>query len=137
MKILLVEDEMAIAMGYADHLRSAGHEVDCVVTRDSALRKLISTHYDAAAIDLVLPGCTGDSVAEAAHLKRVGVVLMSASHAGLEDYKQTLEMKGCRVHAALRKPIPAAVLRLALEAAAREVKERAEGVEGVIPGGRS
>jgi DNA-binding response OmpR family regulator len=143
-KILLVEDESAHMLGYVDSLRASGHEVDEAVTRDQAVRMIAENRYDAAAIDLILPGAMGDTVAEAANARGLGIVLMSASDRSIDDVKATLELKGCRVSATLRKPFTPKILLLALEQAARETKDRradpvrqSMSVEAVTTGGRS
>jgi DNA-binding response OmpR family regulator len=125
MRILLVEDEAALRVAYADHFERAGHEVDTAVSRQQAMELLRTRGYDAAAIDLVLVQSTGDTVAEAAHEKGTGVVLMSAATKAnaLEDVREILAMKGCRVYAALKKPfVTPGVLMAALEGAAAEAR---------------
>jgi DNA-binding response OmpR family regulator len=134
MRILLVEDEPAMSLVFAAHLRRAGHDVDVAISHTKALELLAANRYDVAAIDLVLVQSTGDTVAEAACTRGLGVVLMSAAvEAGLlDDVSQTLLLKGFRVHAALKKPFTPEVLRLKLEEANRAKTTPPEETE-VVP----
>jgi len=61
-RILVVEDEPAIAdaVGYA--LREAGYEVDCAADGDTALSAARSRPYDLMVLDLLLPGTPGIEV---------------------------------------------------------------------------
>jgi DNA-binding response OmpR family regulator len=141
MRILLVEDDPVQASIFSGVIRKAGHDVDCAASKHTAIGLLESRAYDAAAIDLVLVISTGDTVAERAYWKGLGVVIMSATgRTTMDDMKATLELRGCKVHVALPKPFTPAVLLVALEEAARLAKaegpvRKATGVENVLPGG--
>jgi DNA-binding response OmpR family regulator len=143
MRILLVEDDPVQASIFSGVIRKAGHDVDCAASKHTAIGLLESRAYDAAAIDLVLVISTGDTVAERAYWKGLGVVIMSATgRTTMDDMKATLELRGCKVHVALPKPFTPAVLLVALEEAARLAKaedplRKSMSVEDVIgEGGR-
>src|SRR5215204_3021907 len=123
MRVLLVEDDPTQLTIFSEFVRRGGHEVDTAASRQKALALLEEHEYDAAVIDLVLVVSTGDTVAERAYWKGMGVVIMSAAKPEmLEDLKATLELRGCKVHVALSKPFPPGVLVPALEDAARAAK---------------
>lgn len=119
MRILLVEDDPITMFDFIDFLEKAGHHVDHASTKDKAINFLNAYQYDVAAIDLVLVASTGDTVAQKAYLKGVGVVLMSASEVSIDDTVTTLELKGIYVSSKLKKPITPRILLMALEEADR------------------
>ena len=61
-RILLIEDEPAIAESVAYALRGAGFEVDAVGDGDKALDASRAGLYDLMILDLLLPGTPGLSV---------------------------------------------------------------------------
>ncbi|MEJ0073348.1 MAG: response regulator [Candidatus Saccharibacteria bacterium] len=61
-KILLVEDEAAIADMYANILRRNGFEVDCAYDGDTGLQTALSKPVDLILLDIMLPGKSGIDV---------------------------------------------------------------------------
>jgi two-component system response regulator RegX3 len=61
-RILVVEDEPAIADAVAYALTAAGYEVDTVGTGDAAIDSARARHYDLMVLDLLLPGTDGTEV---------------------------------------------------------------------------
>jgi DNA-binding response OmpR family regulator len=59
MRLLLVEDDDLLGQGLANGLTQAGFAVDRVRTAEDAEVALETTHYDAAILDLGLPGMDG------------------------------------------------------------------------------
>src|SRR5688572_5168116 len=59
MKILLVEDDAEISASVARGLRRAGYQVDCADDGLAGERMARSATYDAAIVDLMLPGQDG------------------------------------------------------------------------------
>jgi DNA-binding response OmpR family regulator len=59
MRLLLVEDDDLLGQGLANGLTQAGFAVDRVRTAEDAEVALETTHYDAAILDLGLPGIDG------------------------------------------------------------------------------
>jgi two-component system, OmpR family, response regulator QseB len=59
LKILLVEDHLAMSEIVADHLRHRGFAIDIVRRADEALAASRVTHYDAVVLDLGLPDADG------------------------------------------------------------------------------
>ena len=56
MRILVAEDDTVIAEFVAQGLREAGFAVDVVATGTAGLQKAVGGGYDAAVIDVMLPG---------------------------------------------------------------------------------
>lgn len=63
MRVLVVEDDQALADGVARGLRRKGLAVDVVGDGDEALFKTSVTSYDVVVLDRDLPGTHGDDVA--------------------------------------------------------------------------
>ena len=63
MLILVVEDDPEIATYVARGLRRAGHEVDTAADGNAGLTKALTAGYEAAVVDLMLPGLDGTEVA--------------------------------------------------------------------------
>ena len=59
MKILVVEDEQAIARNIAEYLRGFGCSVDIAFDGDSGWEKIRKFKYDAILLDWMLPGMDG------------------------------------------------------------------------------
>jgi len=78
MKILLVEDDMALAMGTEYALRAEGYEVEVVGTVADAKTKSPEV-YDLALLDIMLPDGTGYDVLEyIRNESRVPVIFLTA-----------------------------------------------------------
>jgi DNA-binding response OmpR family regulator len=79
-RILVVEDEQAIAEAVAYALRDAGFEVDCAADGDSAVAAARGTAYDLMVLDLLLPGQTGIEVCRTLRAERrdVPIVMLTA-----------------------------------------------------------
>ena len=58
-RVLLVEDEQAIADAVEYALRSEGFEVDAVAYGEEALKAARERQYALLVLDLVLPGVSG------------------------------------------------------------------------------
>jgi len=64
-RILVVEDEQAIAEAVTYALRGAGYDVDCADDGDEAIAAARREHYDLMVLDLLLPGMPGMEICEA------------------------------------------------------------------------
>jgi DNA-binding response OmpR family regulator len=86
MRLLLVEDDAKIATSTAAYLRHAGYAVDVAETAEEGLRLTDATTYDAAVVDVVLPGLSGFDLCRT--LRQRGVptpVIMATARDTVED----------------------------------------------------
>jgi two-component system alkaline phosphatase synthesis response regulator PhoP len=70
-RILVVEDEAAIARALADDFRSEGHDVDVVTDGRTAFEKGQTNAFDLVVLDVMLPGKDGFDVCR--DLRRAGI----------------------------------------------------------------
>jgi two-component system response regulator RegX3 len=63
-RILVVEDEQAIAEAVSYALRNAGYDVDCADDGDEAIEAARREPYDLMVLDLLLPGTPGIEICE-------------------------------------------------------------------------
>jgi DNA-binding response OmpR family regulator len=92
MRILVIEDDAAIAAFVGRGLREAGCAVDTAADGHEGLAKAESAPYDVVIVDLMLPGRDGLSLV--AELRRAGVttpVLMLTARRSVEDRVRGLE----------------------------------------------
>jgi DNA-binding response OmpR family regulator len=112
--VLVAEDNERLAAMIATELAGAGYDV--VVAHDgySALTLAVEEHFDALLTDLLMPGLTGDAVAERARRvhPELPVLLMTASHGA-----DVLDLPWAAV---IRKPFDLAALVAALERATQD-----------------
>jgi len=62
MRVLIVEDDKALADGLTRTLRQSGYAVDHAETGELALRACAEEHYDLVVLDISLPGVDGFEV---------------------------------------------------------------------------
>lgn len=121
-KLLIAEDHHAIGKAVADHLRNEGFDCVWVERGDDALRAAMAQHFDAAVLDVMLPGVDGRKVLHDLRLlnESIPVLVMSARDSiearveglelGADDYLvkpfSLLELTA-RVHALLRRGVSA------------------------------
>ncbi|HEX3226410.1 MAG TPA: response regulator transcription factor [Gaiellaceae bacterium] len=116
-RILLVEDEPAIAEAVTYALRGAGYDVDHIDSGTEALAAARDEHYDLMVLDLLLPGTPGMEVCRTIRAESdLPIVMLTASDAegdqvagldaGADDYVtkpfSVLELVS-RVRALLRR----------------------------------
>jgi len=92
MRILVIEDDASIAGFISRGLREAGFAVDSAADGHEGLAKAESAEYDAAIVDLMLPGRDGLSLV--AELRQAGIrtpVLMLTARRSIEDRVRGLE----------------------------------------------
>jgi DNA-binding response OmpR family regulator len=85
-RILIVEDDPAIAVALEDDLRLEGYDVSLVVDGDAAVRTARETRYDLLLLDVMLPKKDGFDVCRA--LRRSGVdskILLLTARTGETD----------------------------------------------------
>jgi two-component system phosphate regulon response regulator PhoB len=151
-RILVVEDESAIAELVAINLRHAGHEVTIAGDGEQAQRALDAVLPDVVVLDWMLPGASGPALLrqwrQATRTRGLPVIMLTARadetdkvaglDAGADDYLakpfSTSELMA-RVRALLRRRAPEAldavvqVGELRLDPATHRVTRTADGVE--------
>ncbi len=85
-RVLLVEDDAAVADVVALHLRGAGYQVEHASDGPLALRRIDSESWDLVLLDLMLPGADGFEICR--HLRQreghVPIIILSARTAEAE-----------------------------------------------------
>ena len=98
MRLLLVEDDLKIAEFVSNGMRQAGFVVEHAADGKAGLQLALDGAYDAAVIDIMLPGMDGLSIIDELRRRRIKtpVIILSAKrsvderiaglHAGGDDY---------------------------------------------------
>ena len=117
MRVLVAEDDQVIADFVSQGLREAGFVVDVAATGPDALKKALDGGYDAAVMDVMLPGIDGLSVIEELRAKKrqMPVLILSARHT-VDDRVRGLQAGGDDY---LTKPFAFAELLARLQALLR------------------
>ena len=116
-KILIVEDEEAIADLERDYLELSGFTVEVANDGDTGLQKALNEDYDLLILDLMLPGTDGfDICRQVRDVKNTPIVMVSAKkddidkirglELGADDYITkpfSLSVLRARVNTQLRK----------------------------------
>ncbi len=142
MRLLVVEDDDKIAQFVVTALKQAGFAVDLAKDGEDGLELALSTGYDAAVVDVMLPGLSGlELIGELRNQKvRVPVIILSARRSvddrvkgllgGGDDYLTkpfSLSELLARIHALIRRstnvtePTQLIVQPLVLDLQTREV----------------
>ncbi|NDV22081.1 response regulator transcription factor [Desulfovibrio sp. JC022] len=117
MRILIVEDDMTIADYIAQGLRESGFTVDHAADGNDGLNFALNTEYDAAIIDLMLPGRDGLSIiAEMRGRAMETPVLILSARQSVDDKVSGLQAGGDDY---LTKPFSFAELQARLQALIR------------------
>jgi two-component system, OmpR family, response regulator len=116
-RILVAEDDQVIADFVSQGLREAGYAVDVAATGPDALKQALEGGYDAAVMDVMLPGLDGLSVIEQLRAKKqqTPVLILSARHT-VDDRVKGLQAGGDDY---LTKPFAFAELLARLQALLR------------------
>ncbi|HEX3022597.1 MAG TPA: response regulator transcription factor [Lachnospiraceae bacterium] len=78
-KILIVEDEVAIAELEKDYLELSGFDVDIESTGDKGVERALSENYDLIILDLMLPNVDGFEICKRVREeKNIPVIMVSA-----------------------------------------------------------
>lgn len=95
MRLLIVEDDIKIAALIEKGMREAGFEVDVCHDGNSGLAQGLTGRYDAAVIDIMLPGLDGLQVIEQLREKRVSTpVLILSARQSVDDRIRGLQRGG-------------------------------------------
>jgi two-component system OmpR family response regulator len=150
MRVLVVEDDSTIASFVAKGLQEAGYAVDVAADGDRGLELALHEPYDAAVLDVMLPGRDGLSLIEELRRRRVNVpvLILSARHS-VDDRVKGLQAGGddyltkpfafsellARVHALIRRslgspePTRLSVADLSLDLVTRRVERAGRPID--------
>lgn len=92
MRVLVVEDHVALANRIGEGLRDAGFAVDVVYDGATALNSTTSTDYDVIVLDRDLPAVHGDRVCRALVRSLPSRILMLTAATEVEDRVDGLEL---------------------------------------------
>lgn len=132
MRVLVVEDDTSIASFISRGLKEAGFAVDVASNGHDGLARAQSASYDAAVVDLMLPGRDGLSLV--GELRRTGIgtpVLILTARRSVEDRVKGLET-GADDY--LVKPFAFPELLARVQALIRRSKGTPEATELVLDG---
>ena len=102
LRVLFVDDEAPIREVMRIELPRMGYEVTVCEDGETALESLIDHHFDAAIVDLKMPGISGWEVTD--HLKQVSPETFVIIHTGHGDMHQAIEAVRHRANDFLNKP---------------------------------
>jgi two-component system, OmpR family, response regulator len=95
MRLLVVEDDPTIASFLVKGLQEAGYAVDAADEGTRGLQLALSEPYDAAVLDLMLPGRDGLSVLEELRRRRIAIpVLILSAKRSVDDRVKGLQAGG-------------------------------------------
>jgi len=95
MKLLIIEDDEKIASFIARGMREAGYVVDVCHDGDSGLEYGLTGRYDAAVVDIMLPGLDGLQVIERLRSENVSTpVLILSARQSVDDRIKGLQQGG-------------------------------------------
>jgi DNA-binding NtrC family response regulator len=102
LKILVVDDEDIVRLTLAAMIDHMGHTVECVNDGLSGKQTLMKNKYDAAFVDMRMPGLDGMNLLKWSRQKRLGLPIIIMSGHGAEDSRdEALQSGAC---AFLAKP---------------------------------
>ena len=114
-KLLLVEDDATVAQVVAGLLESQGHRVKHVAHGLAALAEIAAQAFDAALLDLDLPGIDGLTLAQLMRQKGFARPLVAVT--ARADAEAEAQTQQAGFDAFLRKPVTGDMLAAALGAA--------------------
>lgn len=134
-RVLITEDEANIRTGLRDVLTKDGHSVIDVGSGEEALVALASTTYDAAVVDIRMPGMSGIELLHAIRDRwpHVAVIILT----GHGDLESAISAVKAGAHDYLLKPAkPEAIRQTVIEAItiSRRRKERTQLLESLRSG---
>jgi len=92
MKILLAEDEVSMARAVAKILEKNNYHADVVYNGIDALNYLINGDYDAAVLDIMMPGMDGITVLKTIREKGISIpAIMLTAKSEVDDIVQGLD----------------------------------------------
>jgi len=130
MRILVVEDDRTIAGFLVKGLQEAGYAVDHAADGDEGLTLALSEPYDAAILDLMLPGADGLTIIDRMRGRRIQTpVLILSARRSVDDRVKGLQAGGDDY---LTKPFAFAELLARVQALIRRATKTGEPASLVV-----
>ncbi len=104
MKVLVVDDDELVRMMMVQALKDAGYETEESVDGSDAIAKLESNVYDIVVTDVVMPNCSGMSVAEHVKNKNLPTAVLAVSSFADEEGGSLLDTMLYYADDTLQKP---------------------------------
>jgi DNA-binding NtrC family response regulator len=142
LRILVIDDEMAIGQACQRVLESEGHEVQCILVPETGLQAALSGDWDIVLLDLAMPGLDGLEILR--RIKESAVPCEVIIITGNATVESAVEAMKRGAHDYVAKPFSPDQLRLAVRRAAersrlirenivlRQELEIHQGFEGII-----
>lgn len=125
MRILAIDDDVALGRSLQIHLARAGHQVDVVHTVDEAIDRLIGGGFDLAFVDLNLPDGTGlDILGRLRDFRHNTLTVMIT---GAQDSKSTIEALRLGAFDFIRKPLDLDAVMLTVDKATHHFEHGESG----------
>jgi signal transduction histidine kinase/ligand-binding sensor domain-containing protein/CheY-like chemotaxis protein len=122
LRLLLVEDDPTIAEVLSGLLEVQGHDVVHAPHGLAALSELESAHFDAALLDLDLPGVNGLDLARLIRARNIAIPLLAVTARADADAESDTHAAG--MQGFLRKPVTGEMLADAINALVPRIVER-------------
>lgn len=122
LRLLLVEDDPIVAEALAGLLRAQGHAVTHAGHGLGALTEMATSRFDAALLDLDLPGMDGLALASALRSRGFAAPLLAVT--ARSDGDAEAQARAAGFDGFLRKPVTGEMLAQALEALMAEAVQR-------------
>ena len=91
-KVLIVEDEEAIAEIEKDYLKLSGFEVTVKSDGESGLESAMGEDYDICILDVMLPGVDGFEICrQVREKKNIPIIMVSAKKEDIDKINQEIE----------------------------------------------
>jgi two-component system, sensor histidine kinase RpfC len=114
-RILVADDNRINRLILEQMLESAGYEVDIVSDGETALRRLVAGRYQAAVLDLHMPGLDGDDLLRRYRLMQAGVRMPIVMLTADATFGAKSDCADAGADAFLTKPVTAEILLSTLE----------------------
>jgi DNA-binding response OmpR family regulator len=126
MRMLIVEDEQALALVLKQHLEAEGHQVEIATDGNAGLAKAIEAEFDLVLLDLNLPGCDGTEILSALRLLGASTaIIVLSGRTALEDRLKCFELGA---DDCLAKPFALRELTVRIQAVCRRTQAGAAPV---------
>jgi DNA-binding response OmpR family regulator len=87
-KLLIVEDEVAIAELEKDYLELSGFEVEVETNGEVGVRRALTSEYDLVILDLMLPGMDGFEICKKIReVKNIPIIMVSAKRDDIDKIR--------------------------------------------------